>query len=103
MLILRVRRVDVRCVRAARATCFPPARSQRLAPRPFSKDAFVMAQPPKKPSPPAVRGRPQTGGSTAGRGAPPPQAKDGRTVSLEAGKALQRVLDTAPNAGRAKS
>lgn len=61
-----------------------------------------MAQPPKKPSPPAVRGRPQTGG-TAGRGAPPPQAKDGRTVSLEAGKALQRVLDTAPNARPAKS
>ena len=57
-----------------------------------------MAQPPKKPAPPAVRGRPQTqtGGSRGG----PPQAKDGRTVSLEAGKALQRVLDTAPNAQR---
>lgn len=79
--------------------CVSLAKSKRLR-TPVSKDLVVMAQPPKKPSQPAVRGRPQTG-STAGRGAPPPQSKDGRTVSLEAGKALQRVLDTAPNAGRA--
>lgn len=59
-----------------------------------------MAQPPKKPAPPAVRGRPQTG-APGQRGAPPVQAKDGRTVSLEAGKALQRVLDTAPHAQKA--
>ena len=60
-----------------------------------------MAQPPKKPAPPSVRGRPQgsPGAGGGGRAAPAGgQLKDGRAVSAEAGKALQRVLDTAPNA-----
>ncbi len=60
-----------------------------------------MAPPPKKPAAPAVRGRPQFGtGNTRSSAPAAPQAKDARTVSLEAGKALQRVLDTAPNAQR---
>ena len=61
-----------------------------------------MAQPPKKPGTPPVRGRPQGGpggpGGAERRGPAAPQQKDGRAVSLEAGKALQRALDTAPNA-----
>lgn len=53
-----------------------------------------MAGPPKKPSTP-VRGRPQVA-PTGKPGAPAGGA--GRTVSLEAGRALQRALDEAPNA-----
>lgn len=56
-----------------------------------------MAGTPKKPSTP-VRGRPQI--APTGKGAPAGGGgtRDGRTVSLEAGRALQRALDEAPNA-----
>lgn len=58
-----------------------------------------MAQPPKKTGTPAVRGRPQGApGAASGSRGLPAQTNDGRVVSLEAGKALQRVLDTAPHA-----
>lgn len=58
-----------------------------------------MAQPPKKTGTPAVRGRPQGApGAASGARGLPAQTNDGRVVSLEAGKALQRVLDTAPHA-----
>ena len=58
-----------------------------------------MAQPPKKTGTPAVRGRPQGApGAASGTRSLPAQTNDGRVVSLEAGKALQRVLDTAPHA-----
>jgi FKBP-type peptidyl-prolyl cis-trans isomerase (trigger factor) len=56
-----------------------------------------MAGPPKKPTPPPVRGRPQT--VTAGRSLGKAGTRqDGRTVSIEAGRALQRALDEAPQA-----
>lgn len=54
-----------------------------------------MAGPPKKPTPP-VRGRPQV--SAVGGGKPAAANRDARSVGLEAGRALQRALDTAPNA-----
>ncbi len=50
-----------------------------------------MAGPPKKPQTP-VRGRPLTGATGK------PDHRDARTVSLEAGRSLQRTLDAAPNA-----
>jgi trigger factor len=50
-----------------------------------------MAGPPKKPAAP-VRGRPLT--TTSGKS----DNRDARTVSLEAGRTLQRTLDAAPNA-----
>jgi FKBP-type peptidyl-prolyl cis-trans isomerase (trigger factor) len=56
-----------------------------------------MAGPPKKPTTPPVRGRPQaisTGRSSGKAGT----RQDGRTVSIEAGRALQRALDEAPQA-----
>ncbi len=58
-----------------------------------------MAGPPKKPVAAPVRGRPLAS-TPAGRGGPPAPAgnRDARTVSLEAGRALQRTLDTAPGA-----
>jgi FKBP-type peptidyl-prolyl cis-trans isomerase (trigger factor) len=56
-----------------------------------------MAGPPKKPTTPPVRGRPQTAPTGRG-GAATGGNRDGRTVSLEAGRALQRALDDAPNA-----
>ncbi len=58
-----------------------------------------MAGPPKKPVAAAVRGRPLT--STPARpGGPsvPSTTRDARTVSLEAGRALQRTLDASPGA-----
>jgi trigger factor len=64
-----------------------------------------MAGPPKKPgSPPSVRGRPQGGlpgssGSPDRGGAARGGARqDARAVSFEAGRALQRALDSAPAA-----
>jgi|GEM_PF-1454015 len=58
-----------------------------------------MAGPPKKPASSApVRGRPQTAPPARGGGAPPANTRDARTVSLEAGRALQRTLDAAPSA-----
>jgi len=51
-----------------------------------------MAGPPKKTPAPAVRGRPQTASTSKATG------RDGRAVSLEAGRALQQALDQAPNA-----
>lgn len=56
-----------------------------------------MAGPPKKPTTTPVRGRPQTA-PTGRAGGAAPGNRDGRTVSLEAGRALQRALDEAPNA-----
>ncbi len=57
-----------------------------------------MAGPPKKTgSTPTVRGRPQGAPGAAGGGSREVR-KDARTVSLEAGRALQRALDAAPAA-----
>ncbi|HEY1099094.1 MAG TPA: hypothetical protein VGF99_09195, partial [Myxococcota bacterium] len=57
-----------------------------------------MSGPPKKPAAAPVRGRPLTSTPAARGGPPPPANRDARTVSLEAGRALQRTLDTAPSA-----
>ncbi len=60
-----------------------------------------MAGPPKKTgSTPSVRGRPQgaPGAGGAGGGGAREVRKDARAVSFEAGRALQRALDTAPAA-----
>jgi trigger factor len=54
-----------------------------------------MPGPPKKPSAsPSVRGRPQRAGAPSEKSS----RADARTVSLEAGRVLQRALDTAPAA-----
>jgi len=59
-----------------------------------------MAGPPKKPAAAPVRGRPLTSTPARPGGGPTPTPgnRDGRTVSLEAGRALQRTLDAAPSA-----
>ena len=57
-----------------------------------------MAGPPKKPAAP-VRGRPLTSIPARPAGGGPAAAnRESRTVSLEAGRALQRSLDAAPSA-----